>query len=58
MRFLKKNKTYIILILMALLGCLFIALKDGFNNAIEVFIYIFLGCTFLIVGNFLLQSKK
>lgn len=37
---------------------MFIAWKDGFDAAKEVFIYMLFGCVFLIVGNFLLERKK
>lgn len=58
MIFLKNYKFYIILVLFAILGCMFIAWKDGFDAAKEVFIYMLFGCVFLIVGNFLLERKK
>lgn len=58
MNFLKNYKFYIILSLIAISGCMFIAWKDGFNAAKEVFIYMLFGCTFLIIGNFLLKRKK
>ena len=58
MKFLKSTKIYIMIILFALLGCLFIAWKDGFDAAKEVFLYMLFGCAFLIVGNFLVRGKK